>query len=180
MHRIDVPSATPDNEFTEGSPTGGVPATVVSASWLNDIQEELISILVAAGIVPVKGVQDQVIAAIRSVATAQFIAQFTGANQLKAANGFQKLPGGFILQAGVSNGTTTEVGVTFPVAFPNLVMYVGTSDRVMSGTTVRAMFSVGNVLLGGFTVIAIGSLVRGSPSLAAPGLYGCPWFAIGY
>lgn len=64
MHRIDVPSATVDDKFTEGSPTGGVPATTVSASWLNDVQEELISILTAAGITPVKGDQDQVLTAI--------------------------------------------------------------------------------------------------------------------
>lgn len=63
MHKIDAPSATVDNEFTEGSPSGGVPATTVSADWLNDVQEELISILSAAGITPIKGDQKQVLAA---------------------------------------------------------------------------------------------------------------------
>lgn len=67
MHRIDVSSATPDHQFTEGSPTAGVPATQVSASWMNDVQEELVSVLAAASITPVKGTQDQLLAAIRSI-----------------------------------------------------------------------------------------------------------------
>ena len=42
MFRIDSEGATIDNKFTEGDPGLGVPATVVSADWLNDtVQEEL-------------------------------------------------------------------------------------------------------------------------------------------
>lgn len=67
MHRIDVPSATVDHLFTEGSPTAGVPATQVSASWMNDVQEEIVSVLTASGITPVKGVQNQLLQAIRSI-----------------------------------------------------------------------------------------------------------------
>jgi hypothetical protein len=67
MHRIDVSSATPDHLFTEGSPTAGVPATLVSADWMNDVQEELMSILAAGSITPVKGVQNQVLSAIKNV-----------------------------------------------------------------------------------------------------------------
>jgi hypothetical protein len=67
MHRIDGPGATVDKKFTEGDPVGGVPATVVSAAWMNDVQEELISILAAASITPVKGTQDQVLKAIRAL-----------------------------------------------------------------------------------------------------------------
>lgn len=45
--------------------------------------------------------------------------EFTGANQLKAANGYQKLPGGTILQWGSADGTASdsEILTTFPVAF---------------------------------------------------------------
>lgn len=67
MHRIDGPGATVDHKFTEGDPLGGVQATVVTASWLTEIQEELLSILVEAGIAPVKGTQDQVLKAIRKL-----------------------------------------------------------------------------------------------------------------
>ncbi|WP_339500227.1 hypothetical protein [Pseudomonas silesiensis] len=67
MHRIDVPSATVDHLFTEGSPTAGVPATIVTADWMNDVQEEVMSVLEAAGIAPVKGTQDQLLKAIRAI-----------------------------------------------------------------------------------------------------------------
>lgn len=67
MHRIDGPGATVDNRFTEGDPVGGVQATVVSDDWLNDVQEEVMSVLTAAGIAPVKGTQDQLLKAIRGV-----------------------------------------------------------------------------------------------------------------
>lgn len=69
MHRIDGPGATVDKKFTEGDPVGGVAATVVTAAWMNDVQEELLSVLVAAGIMPVKGTQDQVLKAIRAVSS---------------------------------------------------------------------------------------------------------------
>lgn len=69
MHRIDGPGATVDKKFTEGDPVGGTAATVVTAAWMNDVQEELVSVLAAAGITPVKGTQDQLLKAIRSIST---------------------------------------------------------------------------------------------------------------
>lgn len=69
MHRIDGPGATVDKKFTEGDPVGGVQATVVTAAWMNDVQEELVSILSAGGVAPVKGVQDQLLRAIRTMST---------------------------------------------------------------------------------------------------------------
>ena len=41
MFRIDSEGATVDNKFTEGNPSTGVPATVVSDDWLNHVQEEI-------------------------------------------------------------------------------------------------------------------------------------------
>lgn len=67
MHRIDGPGATVDNKFTDGDPVGGVQATLVTDDWLNDVQEELMSVLTAGGITPVKGTQDQVLKAIRTL-----------------------------------------------------------------------------------------------------------------
>lgn len=67
MHRIDGPGATVDNRFTDGDPVGGVQATMVTDDWANDVQEELMSVLGAASIAPVKGTQDQVLKAIRTV-----------------------------------------------------------------------------------------------------------------
>ena len=64
MHRIDSSTATPDNRFTEGDPTIPVPATTVTAAWLNGVQEELVAILAAAGIAPNKASNVQVLSAI--------------------------------------------------------------------------------------------------------------------
>ncbi|MGE4539201.1 MAG: phage tail protein [Desulfovibrio sp.] len=58
MHRIDGPGAV-NSLFTEGDPTVPQMATVVSAAWLNDVQENLTRTIEAAGIAPVKGDFDQ-------------------------------------------------------------------------------------------------------------------------
>lgn len=67
MHRIDAPGATAQNLFTEGNPAQGIPATEVSDDWLNDVQEELATVIEDAGITLVKGTQDQLKAAILSM-----------------------------------------------------------------------------------------------------------------
>ena len=64
MHRIDSSTATPDGRFTEGNPTIPVPATTVTADWLNAMQEEKIAVLTAAGIAPDKANNAQMLAAI--------------------------------------------------------------------------------------------------------------------
>ncbi|MDO8773105.1 MAG: hypothetical protein Q7K57_31250 [Burkholderiaceae bacterium] len=67
MHRIDGPGATVDNRFTDGDPVGGIQATMVTDDWANDVQEELMSVLAAAAIAPVKGTQDQLLRSIRTL-----------------------------------------------------------------------------------------------------------------
>jgi hypothetical protein len=68
MHRIDGPGATVGHQFTEGDPVGGIQATVVTAPWLNDVQEEVISVLADQSITPVKGTQNQLLTAIKAIA----------------------------------------------------------------------------------------------------------------
>jgi hypothetical protein len=41
MQRIQGPTATIDNQFTEGNPSLNIPATIVSGNWLNATQEEI-------------------------------------------------------------------------------------------------------------------------------------------
>jgi hypothetical protein len=50
MFRIDSEGSTVDNKFTEGDPSLGVPATVVSADWLNHVQEEMAQFIEYVGI----------------------------------------------------------------------------------------------------------------------------------
>lgn len=77
MHRIDGPGATVDNKFTEGDPVGGIQATVVTDDFLNDVQEELMSVLAAAGVSAVKGTQDQVLQAIYKLVQLQKASAFS-------------------------------------------------------------------------------------------------------
>lgn len=51
MKRIDNDTAV-SNLFTDGNPGLGVPATILPAQWLNVLQEEVIGVVVAAGITP--------------------------------------------------------------------------------------------------------------------------------
>jgi hypothetical protein len=66
MHRIDHPTATNDNKFTEGSP-GITPATVVTDDWLNDVQENIIAVIEGAGLALTKGRAADLLDAIRSL-----------------------------------------------------------------------------------------------------------------
>lgn len=67
MHRIDGPGATGGNLFTEGNPALGIPATVVTDDWANDVQEEIVNVIEDQGITLVKGTQDQLLSAIKSL-----------------------------------------------------------------------------------------------------------------
>ena len=80
MHRIDVPSASTSlpapraygtpGYFQEGNPLTGVDATIVDEDWTNAVQEELVAIVLAAGIALDKTNRAQVLAAIRSLIAA--------------------------------------------------------------------------------------------------------------
>lgn len=66
MFRIDSDGATNDNKFTEGNPVQSIPATVVSADWLNDtVQEELCRVVEYAGLTLNKQDNTQLLAALR-------------------------------------------------------------------------------------------------------------------
>lgn len=50
MQKIDSDGATVDNLFTEGNASLSIPATVVSAYWLNAVQKELVNLVEGLGI----------------------------------------------------------------------------------------------------------------------------------
>lgn len=68
MHRIDTSGATPDNKFQPGDPGTGTLATVVGADFMNAVQEELATVIEAAGIVLSKPANNQLLAAIQAIA----------------------------------------------------------------------------------------------------------------
>jgi len=50
MHKVDAPGATPANEFTDGDPQSGVPATTLEAKFMNTVQRELLNVVEGAGL----------------------------------------------------------------------------------------------------------------------------------
>lgn len=54
-----------------------------------------------------------------TVTNGVYTTNFTGTNQSKSSSGFQKFPGGLIIQWGQYNAATGTQSVTLPTAFPN-------------------------------------------------------------
>lgn len=90
-----------------------------------------------------------------------------GANRSFTGNGYQKLPGGFILQWGtvqIASGTSTIA--TFPIAFPNIGLAI-IAIHGTSGTPSPVGFS---------NLTATNVVLRASPS----GTYAIQYFVVGY
>lgn len=147
MFRIDHTTAaaerpTPETAgtpgfFTGGDPVGGVPATVVTADFMNMIQEELISILTAASITPSKTAINQLLTALQSLFVSS--SEFTGSNQLLTDNGYKKIPGGFVLQWSSATTSSSTVTATFPIEFPNTCHKVIATHGSASGAQTVAV-----------------------------------------
>lgn len=167
MHRIDVPSATPEHLFTGGSPTGGVPATTVSADWLNDLQENVVAVIEAAGIPLVKGNYGQLLAAL----TAKNLSSLGdgGATSMDYVRiPFRHKTTGLLRYLIVQWGTyTTNASGTvhnFPIAFSSLVAGIQATDANVSsveGIAVQQLsltqFSaIAGGSTPGFSILAIG------------------------
>jgi hypothetical protein len=79
MYRIDnstaltsLPVAQPPltpGYFTDGNPASGLPATIVDAWWCNMLQEEILTVISAAGIVPDKNSHRQLYDALQTLYT---------------------------------------------------------------------------------------------------------------
>lgn len=118
MHRIDVASATPESLFTDGSPAGGVPATTVTASWLNDLQENICKVVEAAGITLLKGNHDQLRESVIALALGTVPKRsFVQADSIRIPD----VPGGLIIQWGRTGPLSNSVFTTvpLPIAFPS-------------------------------------------------------------
>jgi len=144
MHRIDGPSATPEHLFTEGSPTGGVPATIVTDDWLNDVQENVCRAIEGMGITLVKGDFTQLLAAILGAAGALLPKRGFGVNDYIR---IPDVPGGFILQwCSVPNPATagTSATVTWPINFPFACRSVAMAPDFVGGGAVSMTLTVIN------------------------------------
>ena len=151
-----------------GFPTGGNPATATpptnpGAFWFHAIGEELRAFIVAGGLTPTQGTLTQV----RDAANTLYGG--TGASrQLLAARGYQKLPGGLILQWGQeTNSVAGTTAITFPTAYPTACFVVMVTQRnLQPASTINA--SATNYTTTGFDMFAD---TKETPT---------SWFSVGY
>ncbi|WP_408596557.1 hypothetical protein [Pseudomonas sp. PLMAX] len=174
MHRIDGPGATVDKKFTEGDPVGGVPATVVTAAWMNDVQEELVSILAAAGITPVKGTQDQILKAIRTITTGAVGASVNARMSITAAN---------------ASATFTADEVVVKSALGGLAWLLSGPSKVINLATIGAGgMDTGTAPVSGYVAIyaiynpatGVSALLATNATAAVPEVYGGANMPSGY
>lgn len=119
---------TPSTGYpTGGNPGGGVPATKPGPWWYHMITEEMRAIVAAAGLTPDHTVVNQLLQALPAA-----LASRPEMARSLAVSGYQKLPGGLILQWGDVGGTPGTY--TLPIAFPTkcLLALAGDSDSAPS------------------------------------------------
>lgn len=108
------------------------------------------------------------------------LASFTGINQSLAESGYQKLPGGLIIQWGsfTPNGLGQGLRITFPIAFPNKVVYTNAGEEDGVTVTLDHATTFNSNLTGLSAIVASQSSSGGSWSYPTTGT--AKWIAIGY
>lgn len=110
---------------------------------------------------------------------------FQGANQLLGGNGYQRLPGGLIIQWGVAKlgsnlGRTSVIGsITFPIAFPTGPFSASVAGFVpdsTSGEAIENFLSVQGISSSNLTVAATRIVGSGAPYE----ILSVAWIAIGH
>lgn len=138
MHRIDTPTAQKDkfgagkNGFTRGNPQTGTPATDLDDDYFDMLQEELVSIVEAAGITLNKANRSQLKAALPLFLGLKGAEKLSAAMAVQGTAGYLIIPAlvagtekNIIVQWGSFAGLSTgDTPVTFPIPFPNAVRHV--------------------------------------------------------
>ncbi len=91
VHKIQGAGATVDNEFSEGNPSTGVPATVVTDEWMNMVQRELVALVEAVGLTPTLGDDDQLLEALRDLGLVQVMRNGDSKFSVPLNTGFARL-----------------------------------------------------------------------------------------
>lgn len=117
-----TPPASPSIGYaTDGNPTTATPPTTPGEWWFHMVTEETRALVVAAGLTPSHLDVTQLLQALPGA-----LASRPEMARSLAANGYQKLPGGLILQWGVATANTANgLLATFPINFPSACLFVG-------------------------------------------------------
>lgn len=151
---------------TKGNAGTGTPATKPGEYWYHMITEEMRAVIAAAGLTPSQSDLTQLLQALPGA-----LASRPEMARSIAASGYQKLPGGLILQWGVigsiaGGGSTT---VTYPIAFPNGALVASASIGATANTTTPSA--------AGIQRSSASKLVIRNFGVAN---FAADWFAIGY
>jgi hypothetical protein len=153
---VDYPVSVPNvsllnGKFTDGNPAGGVPASLDPSEWSNLVTDELLNIIMAAGLTPSETINNQLALAIQS--------------------GWLS----YAVDSGVANAyvvtldpAPTQLFDGMPVCFRASNPNNGASTVNVNGLGVKSLLSQAQDALGGGEIVANGLVVtRYSQSLGA-------------
>lgn len=150
---------------TKGNAGTGTPATKPGEYWYHMITEEMRAVIAAAGLTPSLSDLTQLLQALPGA-----LASRPEMARSLAASGYQRLPGGLIVQWGqVTTSGSADVAVTFPIAFPSSAMNV-TITPSLTGSGGFANYN--STTVSGFNA-------AGWTANASRAALGCSWVAIG-
>lgn len=175
MHRIDGPGATVDNKFTEGDPVSGVAATTVTDDWLNAVQEEIMAVLAAVGIAPVKASNNQLLAAIRSLSSGPIVSASNARMTLTAASSTTTFTADEVIVGTALGGQSYRLS-----NFNKTVNLATTGAGGMDTGTAPvngwvALYAIYNPTSGASSILAVNS-----PNAVMPAVYGGANMPSGY
>lgn len=126
MHRIDSAGAVgvlpvaaavgAPGYFKNQPPGAGQPSTIVTDDWLNAVQEEIMSVIVAAGLAPDKTDNAQLLAAIQSVAGAGAVVGAGAIHGMVLSNAAGNPTTRITVSAGLARDSTNTAGLTLAAA----------------------------------------------------------------
>jgi hypothetical protein len=107
--------------FGPGDPGTSTPATIPGYDWFNSVQEEIVGVILGAGL------------SLDEDNNAQLLAALNAGWDMSISlgdPGIVQLPGGMIMQFGSANTSAGgTVNVTFPIAFPTAILLCFAVDR---------------------------------------------------
>lgn len=161
---------------TAGNPATATPATKPGPYWYHMITEEMRAVIAAAGLTPSQSDLTQLLQALPGA-----LASRPEMARSLAANGYQKLPSGLIIQWGsVQSANIATTTVNYPIAFPNNCFQVVASGYNVSGG-VQAMVTANSP--SGLSSASFNAFYAGTPgvpmSLAGTSQVRIQYIAIG-
>lgn len=188
MDRINHSTATPDRKFTAGSAAGAIPATIMTAEWPNMVQEELVNLVLAAGLVLDPTDDTQLAQAVQAL-IADHVITVPPASEAEA--GIIKLATLAQVLAGVGGGSVTpETLATRLAALPAPAVITGSARNLaMSATGLSALVSMtaeelivkdatGNTKLISGLALSASTAAMGAGGLDTGAIAGSTWYAV--